>query len=76
MRCRSVCFPTLAIYVTVNSEFQWGHGAGKKQTLALLTQEKTGNRPREGSDPGCSAFQITEDAKTEKAKEHLHTWLF
>lgn len=40
MHCCSVCFPTLTVYVTVNSEFQWGHGTGKKQTLAYWFRKR------------------------------------
>lgn len=60
----------------MNSEFQWGHSTGKKQTLAYWF------RKRQEISLGKEAilvvlfFSKNRRHKTEKAKEHLHTWLF
>lgn len=71
--------PSLTLYVTVNSEFQWGHRHEKETNPCLLIQEKTGNGPREGSGPVHSGFQITEDIRLRRqgALGHLviQRWL-
>lgn len=63
MHLRSVCFPTTYHLCYCELWISMGSRRREETNPCLLIQGKTGNQPREGSDPGCSVFQITEDTR-------------
>lgn len=68
MHLCSVCFPTTYHLCYCELWISMGSRHREETNPCLLIQEKTGNQPREGSDPGCSVFQITEDTKLRRQR--------
>lgn len=69
MHLCSVCFPTTYHLCYCELWISMGSGHREETNPCLLIQEKTGNQPREGSDPGCSVFQITEDTSLRRPRD-------
>lgn len=68
MHLCSVCFPTTYHLCYCELWISMGSRHREETNPCLLIQGKTGNQPREGSDPGCSVFQITEDTRLRRPR--------